>query len=562
MIFVVRMKNIIQRGERFYFRMVVPSDCKKAVGKKEITQSLKTKDPVVAKEKAEKLTKEWKARFEAIRVGEPQPKPSSTLVASDPVEEFRQKMVAKRDDALKKLFRDHDDEELKLYSEHFRGEMESLRITKCSNCLGLPELGFDEAWKPHKDLHIDRQLRNTLIAILQSMREAIDTEIGYAFSKELDADCLEDYRPPRLDGQPAKKAQLASPSNEEETDLIKVMELMIASKKRITKTKNGIRVDVGLLKEWTGKSDITTYTKADLVDYVKNCLPYIPANKDRGSVYKGKSLKACVRLTKKDPEKYPPITHKTCENRLTYIQMVFRYAKDELGVIRVNPASNVDIPEVRVAKKGAKYFTAKELKTLWKALKTLQTTVNKRPSRYWVPVLSLYHGFRLNEICGLFTKDVYEDEDGILVIDINADGGFKSVKNKASVRVVPVHPYVADQLGFRAFVDKRKSEVADGLLFSDIKGNATTGYRAKTSKWFGEWKKTWLKDQSMHKNFHSLRYTFIRTAQNDAEMSDRCAQEITGHSVTGVSDVHLAYSGKLKPEKLLKELSKVKYGWE
>ena len=89
-----------------------------------------------------------------------------------------------------------------------------------------------------------------------------------------------------------------------------------------------------------------------------------------------------------------------------------------------------------------------------------------------------------------------------------------------------------------------------------------SGYSKKMSVWFNKWKKIWLPAESHYKNFHSLRHTFIQQAQNQAKMSDRCNQEITGHSVSGVSDVHMIYSGRLKPKDVLEELKKVRYGWE
>ena len=44
MVIIITMKNVIKRGEIYYFRIGVPTDCRDSVGKREITQSLKTKD--------------------------------------------------------------------------------------------------------------------------------------------------------------------------------------------------------------------------------------------------------------------------------------------------------------------------------------------------------------------------------------------------------------------------------------------------------------------------------------------------------------------------------------
>jgi integrase len=121
---------------------------------------------------------------------------------------------------------------------------------------------------------------------------------------------------------------------------------------------------------------------------------------------------------------------------------------------------------------------------------------------------------------------------------------------------------VRDQLGFKAFVEEQKKVRTEGLLFQDLTFIESKGYITKVSSWFKNWKTGWLPAASQYKHFHDLRYTFIQNAQNSAKMPDRHAQEITGHAITGVSAVHLAYSGHLKPADLLPELAKVKYGWE
>ena len=150
----------------------------------------------------------------------------------------------------------------------------------------------------------------------------------------------------------------------------------------------------------------------------------------------------------------------------------------------------------------------------------------------------------------------------MFVIDVNAIGVKKSVKNNNSIRLVPLHPFVLNDLGFKEFVREQKALRKEGLLFSDVHYENENGYQGGMSKWFGHWKKKWLAKESYKKNFHGFRHTFIQQAQNQAKMTDRCSQEITGHAVEGVSAIHLAYSGRLKPKDVLEELKKLEYGWE
>lgn len=102
-------------------------------------------------------------------------------------------------------------------------------------------------------------------------------------------------------------------------------------------------------------------------------------------------------------------------------------------------------------------------------------------ARFWIPLISLYSGLRLEEICQLLVEDIRK-VGNLTVFDIRltADSGFKSLKTESSTRIVPIHPELV-RLGFLKFVNKR----ASGQLFSALPrtSNGTLGHTI--SKWFG-----------------------------------------------------------------------------
>ncbi len=63
-----------------------------------------------------------------------------------------------------------------------------------------------------------------------------------------------------------------------------------------------------------------------------------------------------------------------------------------------------------------------------------------RRARFWVPLIGLHSGLRLNEICSLGVDDV-APRDGVdcLIVRPDAESG-KLLKTRAAARVVPVHP--------------------------------------------------------------------------------------------------------------------------
>jgi integrase len=424
--------------------MRVPQDCVEQVGKREISCTLKTKNDREAQAAAEEMTQAWIAKFKRIRtpLNVLAAKKASLAVADETEPSFRQGLIAQMEKNLPAIFEKETEEQLHIRYTLYAGLIDQIK-NNYHGKMDIPELGVKWPLKPSSSPRQDRQRSRDLIEVLNMVRTAVASEMVSPPIKQV----IPQENKKRVAAESGDKPTAAAT---EKHTVMDVAEMMIAAKKRIAKTDATIRADIRLLQEWVrDKHDIGAYTKKDLIDFVQNCLPYIPVNITKKEAYKGRSLRECVALTKKNPEKYTPISYITCGNRLVNIVMVFNYAKDQLGVIPINPAKGIEIPKVRVIENGPKGFTPKELTAMWAALQTVKEDVERKPSRYWATVLSLYHGFRLNEVCSLFLDDVYEDEDGVFVIDVNEDHATKSVKNQSSERIVPVHPFVRDQLDFK-----------------------------------------------------------------------------------------------------------------
>jgi hypothetical protein len=115
MIVMVNMKNVILRGKTYYFRMGVPKECAAAVGKTEVTQSLKTADELEARKAADLLTKKWTAKFEAIR------KPALQVVAAatateELAGEFRQSLLSRVGKGMPEIIERESDADLEITS--------------------------------------------------------------------------------------------------------------------------------------------------------------------------------------------------------------------------------------------------------------------------------------------------------------------------------------------------------------------------------------------------------------------------------------------------------------
>jgi integrase len=73
-----------------------------------------------------------------------------------------------------------------------------------------------------------------------------------------------------------------------------------------------------------------------------------------------------------------------------------------------------------------------------------------------IPLILMYTGCRVEEVAGLYCKDVFKHE-GICCIDINDDND-RTVKNLNAIRTVPLHPVLVEQFKFPEYVDSVRAK--------------------------------------------------------------------------------------------------------
>ncbi|MBT9237034.1 site-specific integrase [Pseudomonas sp. MG-2] len=170
------------------------------------------------------------------------------------------------------------------------------------------------------------------------------------------------------------------------------------------------------------------------------------------------------------------------------------------------------------------------------------------PYQFWLPLLGLHTGGRLNELCQLDTEDVSEKE-GIWVISMMDDERDrplpKVLKNQSSRRVVPIHSELI-RMGFLDFVlqaakEGREKLFSDGLTYDSKKGWGSRAthffcrFPSPSTKASGYLYKCGIRERDAEgrtdrKNFHSFRHTFVDMARESGEEAYLVAPDITGHS--------------------------------
>ncbi len=152
----------------------------------------------------------------------------------------------------------------------------------------------------------------------------------------------------------------------------------------------------------------------------------------------------------------------------------------------------------------------------------------KQPHYFWLPLLALYTGARIEELCQLDLADVRHDGK-IAYFDLN-ELDDKGLKTQASTRRVPLHESLI-KLGFLKYVKDVKEALPDAkkvfpYLVPDKFGKLSTAASKKMNRYLE--KAGVKKDRA--KVFHSFRHTANQElADRGVPLELRC--RLVGHDI-------------------------------
>ena len=132
-----------------------------------------------------------------------------------------------------------------------------------------------------------------------------------------------------------------------------------------------------------------------------------------------------------------------------------------------------------------------------------------RNARFWVPLIGLHTGMRLNEICQLDVADVrtVEGVRCFVVSEASPPGGSsdKVLKNSASERLIPLHRNLIG-CGLMHYVEQKR-RTKSLKLFDDIDPGPRGKRAVAFSKWFAQFSRACGAYQP-RTCFHSFRHNF------------------------------------------------------
>ena len=268
---------------------------------------------------------------------------------------------------------------------------------------------------------------------------------------------------------------------------------------------------------------------------------------------------------------------KTMEVRQTNVRSFVNWCELEYrGAVQakyVNSGFPKVLSDKDIRRKGVKResFTQDELKALFGDMGKYVQATEGVPSRFWAPLIALYSGMRLEEICQLHLSDIVK-VDGVLCFSINEESGgsgyVKHVKSSAGIRKVPVHPHLWDELGLEKFVASRwanipKEKYTSTLLFPDLQervnavNHATVKLGSALTHWFTRYRRSvgvgGQHGEPSTKAFHSFRHTVIEYLHKEARVDLSMLQAVVGHEMVDMG-VTENYAGDWPVKALLTDV--------
>lgn len=296
-----------------------------------------------------------------------------------------------------------------------------------------------------------------------------------------------------------------------------------------------------LFVELTGVADVRAIRQHHIAAFVDG-MDRLPPVYRRSAAERNKPISQIIAEAEASGVKCG-LSSATINRNLIQIGKILDFAKSQ--GIRVDP----DISPTslrRFEKKNAKDdrdpFTPEDVKRIfaapvWSGSKSAKR--RRQPGEvivkdwlYWVPLIAAYSGARREEICGLETADV-EDEDGIPVVRIRPNTR-RGLKNAQSERRIPIHSHLLD-LGFLDYVQEQRAKNR-AHLFHDLHRKSVKSQIGDSTAYL--WRHI-QHDQigpQEKKSFHSFRHYAVQGLRAESPVEKHIRAELFGHLVGDIED--------------------------
>ncbi len=523
---MAKVEGLNLRGSRFYVRILVPDDLLKVYGKARVNLALGTSDRREATLLATVKRAEWLADFEAQR---------SELAPSkiDVISPDLAGLLAERVRAAVLADDDRVRSDLPLLAKmvHVRNELRKRAL----NGLVIPQWNpsaprvddltgaTEEERQELEELnaYLDGKAAVSLagqnLATVLPLAQAEAAKLGVSFdaktpgAREALLACLKAYRTAH------REVTLRDAGEVVDTPVV------------LTKPEALKPAKVRTLRDVYGRWK----TSGDAARSEDSIAAYDRALKQFEGQHKGLPLESITRAIGDSYRTWLREncnTPKTARDRLTALKSLLKFAHETLEWLPKQPWRGLDIKAPTTNKRRP--WTDEELKLFFSsplhaAYELPSARYAGREAAYWIPLLGLFTGARLGELCQLRTVDVQKAE-GIDVLVLTNEGEGQSIKSDAGHRTVPIHSELI-RLGFLKYAATIKPATNDSLW------PALPLREGKPSDLFGRWFKEHrhaLGLAGTRPDFHCFRHT-VRAPMRKARHSEGTMDKVTGHKTVG-----------------------------
>lgn len=326
--------------------------------------------------------------------------------------------------------------------------------------------------------------------------------------------------------------KVSSLSKHQSTRISVGIDKFVGEKSNITnKSVWEIRHTLDLLIQEFGDISLGRLNREMSVKF-KDDLQKLPKNRTKLQQYRDLDFHELVKLNVVEKDR---ISRTTVNNNLGYVSSFMKWCVIN-GYVDINFFEGMRLKKLIRQRDERDRFEEKELKQIFQKQNYIEfTEVEKQKYEYyWCPLISLFSGMRLNEICSLYLDNIIQVKGNhrkkrwCFNILEEPDRPDKHLKTLSSRRIVPIHDILID-LNFLEFVELLKQRHKNRQrLFQELKLSEGS-YIRNVSRFFNRRYLTKLGLKTERKTFHSLRHTVIdHLKQQGIDVS--FINELVGHS--------------------------------
>ena len=309
------------------------------------------------------------------------------------------------------------------------------------------------------------------------------------------------------------------------------------------KTQIEFKSYLNVLVEIVGDIDVKNISYQIMRDY-KNALGRLPANRKKSPQYRYKTVKEILAMPE---DEVKPMHLKTANKNLSLASGMMGWAIKQ-GYLDKNYADGLSFPVKTRAFEEKSPYSIDDIAKIIVLINGCDRQA--RPERYWIPLIAMFSGMRMGEVCQLQKEDINE-VNGVWSMEISYKHGKKNIKTKSSERTVPIHRHLIT-LGLLDFVNNSKT----GHLWTNLKYDEKHGYSHKFQRWFGDLNREEVTDDPK-KTFHCLRKNFTDYLKQSG-VAGEIIEELLGHELKSQSTGR--YAKPYRPDVLKPILDTVDYG--